>query len=94
MSMLRLTLICFGLLICLAAFAQDQRGKDGKYHDPVTGAAQPDECHSYGSHPCHCERTNRDNCAGNGNSQGWEPGDQCQTYCRKDSCLCRTSCSE
>jgi hypothetical protein len=81
--------------LLLAPPQQDPRGRDGRYHNPNTGAVQPDHCDNQGSHPCHCARTQAENCdKGAGTSQGEEPGYKCATFCRKDDCRCAVCCKK
>ena len=55
----------------------DSRGSDGHFHDPDTGAVQPDQCDNSFKNktPCTCEKT-EDKCDG----VAANPGAKCKTY--------------
>ncbi len=88
--MTKLLLVAFLGSLLLAQVLPEQRGKDGKYHDPATGAVQPESCNSDPSSksPCDCERANA-NCK---DGAAMHPGSKCKTWCRPDDCACG-SCS-
>ena len=82
------------LVFCLACAsllaAQEGRGPDGNYHDPTTGAAQPERCDNgfRNTHPCECSRTTE--C--DPKRQKDHPSSLCKTYCRTDACGCVSKC--
>lgn len=87
---MRIAILCACLLIASALTAMPQdRGKDGHYHDPNTGEAQPDFCDNalHNEHPCTCNHAN-EKCDGPS-----DPGSMCKTYCRKEACKCVNSCT-
>ena len=52
------TVFLAGVMSTLPARPQEGRGKDGRFHDPYTGEAQPDMCDNSlrNSHPCQCSQ--------------------------------------
>ena len=85
-------------ILALAIFllfwqSDDGRGTDGHYHDPYTGAVQPEHCDNgfKNEHPCNCERAT-DDCS-NKDGVSAAPGKKCSTYCRANDCHCHGSCS-
>ena len=77
----------------LAAFpAQDDgRGDDGHFHDPETGAVQPDKCDNYekNQHPCTCNRADQQ-CDHDSSKE--HPSRICKTWCRTNACGCLNKC--
>jgi hypothetical protein len=87
-----LVLFCTLLLASFLA-AQEQRGPDGRYHDPNTGEAQPEVCSNLASepHPCECLHA-KPMCDGTDSQE--ITGAKCKTYCRPKACRCETCCPE
>jgi hypothetical protein len=80
------------LTLSIASFlAAQDRGKDGHYHDPYTGEAQPDMCDNSfkNSHPCECVKTKKTEC----DDQPTHPGQMCKTFCREKDCHCAGVCT-
>ena len=77
--------------LLMFAFQSDRRGPDGHFHDPNTGAVQPDHCDNGfdNPHPCTCQRASEANC----DSEPGYPGKMCKTYCRTNDCHCVNTCS-
>lgn len=70
---------------------QEGRGQDGKFHDPETGAVQPDRCDNgfKNTHPCRCSRA----MSCDPDAMAHHPTRVCQTWCRTDACTCVNECS-
>ena len=81
------------LALSLMAFPQDERGPDGKYHNPITGEAQPEYCDngSNNSHPCECSRATA--CDPKAKA-AQNPSIKCKTYCRPNDCNCCPECKK
>jgi len=81
-------------LLFTASFlaAQEGRGKDGHFHDPVTGEVQPDRCDNSfkDTHPCECNRSDM-KCDHDTSKE--HPSSICKTYCRTNACGCTNGCS-
>jgi hypothetical protein len=86
------------LLLLPLFFFQDDgepRGPDGNYHDERDGHVQPDMCGlKSDAHPCNCYRNNCDAEANGQDARNSDPGDMCQTYCRKNDCHCHPDCEK
>ena len=80
-----------GTLSTFSALPQEHRGPDGRFHDPDTGAAQPDMCDNgyKNEHKCECNRADT-KC---GEDSTATPSRKCQTYCRIKACSCVNGCS-
>ena len=84
----------------LAALPQEDRGKDGRYHDPTTGEAQPDTCDNSfkNTHPCRCNRATSCDPKEKDRHPSPNPNDpsdmspRCQTWCRTKACGCLSPC--
>jgi hypothetical protein len=91
---MKMATLCFCLFLAASLSAWlpqgDSRGPDGNFHDPETGAVQPDQCDNSFKNktPCTCEKA-QDKC----DTVATNPGAKCKTYCRIHDCHCLNSCS-
>ena len=85
------TVFLAGALLFASPHPQEGRGKDGHFHDPYTGEAQPDFCDNSfkNSHPCQCAKAKEDKCDGH----PIQPGQMCKTFCRTNDCHCVGACT-